>query len=652
MRKFLALLLVFSMITVPVYAGANSLSEELVLKVKNLCGITDDSYEFEISSKKNEEGDTSYTLTWEKSDVYDYRSATITEDGNVIYLFNDGENEHIRIFSPEETRAKAEEFLKEAIPKYYDSLVYKECRFSTTSYFEHIFTIYNNGIETDCDVSVEVDKYSNTILRYYFPEYYLTLEDNMSFPNQNETDKAKTKLEDDFVTGYMINYDNDLKKNVARVVHKLRHYAVTTDFEYYNSTLFNTDGISMDASAAEAGLYKESFDTELIPEEMASIDRYNNLITIDDAIGAVKSKLGIELDKDNFKIGYSIDDKDTNKYKVYLENKTGADTLVELDEQCNILSFFESSADKENESTKALSKEELRSKAKAYMEAVSQGLELDDDIKTLNYDYTSANKYSVNFMRNGIVSFNESIYVTLDDDGKLTDLRVQLYQDDIFSEKPDIAVSKAVALDTAYSKYDFRPFYTLDYNYDEDINDIYKVVPVFAFEYNFVIDAKTGALLNSLGKDFKEDKQYIDYKDLNNQWYANMARELVYMGRRFKDDEFKGDEYLTFGAWDDFSNHSWYYDTEPYKDWKEDKLITRQEFAKMLMPIIQCPEAVYTLNNAFVKPFDDVDSQYIGAVAILKGLNAIDDAEKFRGNDYITRAEAISMYYKVTKNIV
>ena len=179
--------------------------------------------------------------------------------------------------------------------------------------------------------------------------------------------------------------------------------------------------------------------------------------------------------------------------------------------------------------------------------------------------------------------------------------------------------------------YDFKPYYSIKVNYNE-VYDEYEAVPVYGFGERFSIDALSGEVLNYNGQ--KINKNGVKtYTDLNDQWYADVAINLAYMGCGFEGDEFKGDDSITYAA---FSN------SIEGKD--ENSVITRYEFAEYM---IDCMDAknVSKYNEIYIKPFDDVDFKHTGAVAILKAMGIV-GGDSFRGDDNITRAEAAAMIYR------
>ncbi|MDO5387732.1 MAG: S-layer homology domain-containing protein, partial [Clostridia bacterium] len=167
-------------------------------------------------------------------------------------------------------------------------------------------------------------------------------------------------------------------------------------------------------------------------------------------------------------------------------------------------------------------------------------------------------------------------------------------------------------------------------------------IAVYGFETDFSIDADTGELLTYYGNKIT-DRSIKYYTDLNDQWYADYASKLAYMGYYFDSDTFDGDSPLTYGALKELNNSS-LYGSLNIDDKEPDDKITRYEFAEYLVDSLKIKN-VNKYNEIYIKPFDDVAYQYTGTIAILKAMGVV-NGESFRGNDTITRGEAVTMLYR------
>ena len=129
-----------------------------------------------------------------------------------------------------------------------------------------------------------------------------------------------------------------------------------------------------------------------------------------------------------------------------------------------------------------------------------------------------------------------------------------------------------------------------------------------------------------------------NYVDVSDQWYADIVNKMSYMGYGYNSNEFRGNDPLTGSALNELLGYNYIGKN------KLNNNITRYELADILMDIMNCSNAT-KYNDAFVKPYDDVDFKHTGAVAVLKSAGIV-NGDSFRGDDVATRAEALVMYYR------
>lgn len=643
MKKFISLLLAAAMLAVPVYGNDGYTQEELVAKAKTVCNIGD--YEnFDITSHNDENGYTSYYLSWSDDDKGDV-SVTIDNNGAICYynISSVDKTEKSRVYTNDQSKVVADEFLKKALGDNYSDIKFSYCNYLLNNAYEFYYDVYYNGILTDESMCIEVSKYTNSVITYSFPSNYFRAKFK-EFKNADAVEEAKSEINKGFSLGYIVDYNWENEESTPKLLYRFDNYAVSAeDFKSVENYGFSVKNME-DSSASEGSSPSR---VKLTDEELKNIESHKNTITLDDGVKIVKDTLGIDLPKSKVQTEYSKPYR-KNGYSFNIYNADEENPFfVSIDEKGRIVTYYKDYID-DNGSDK--SADELKKTAEKYVSAINTSnyelteLKEYDGYYYYNYDFGYGNgdgvSYKCNLKRNGYVSFDEDIYVQLDKKGNLCSITANYENDDIFNEKPDVKINRDEALDIIYKNVDFRPYYNFSTLFNGSYNE-YTAEPVFGFEKRFSLSPDNGALLSYDGSEIKESKEYNEYTDLSNQWYAETARNMMYMGYRFEGDEFRGDDVLTFGDLNDFwGTYRYYIDDIEYS---EDKIITRYEMAEILMDLMECRE--YKYNEIYIKPFDDVDFEHTGAVAILKAMGIV-GGDSFRGNDNITRAEAVAMLYR------
>lgn len=645
MKKFISIILALSMLAVPVYGNEDYTKEELVEKVKEICNIGDYE-EFEIESSKNRNNSTGYYMSW--SDKAKGHIEVNVYGNGLIYYYNNYNNEKYtknKIYSDTEAKAIAEEFLKKSLGKKYNDIKYNYCIYNQEGTYEFNYDIYFNNIQTTESSTISVNKYTNKIQNFYYPES-ITSAKYYDFDSTKTIDEAKNKINEGIKLGYTTKYDYKTKKTNVKLLYRFDDYSLRAKDllpNNDNSYLLRTSGSQKMASENAA------YDKGLTTVEIKEIENLKNVITIDKALTIIKNTLDIELSNDNLTTEYSKEYNSDN-YSINIYNNSEENPFfVRIDSKGRIVTYYKDYID---DNGKNLSEEELQKKAEEIINKVNTDNYELTSVKPYNnyyyydydYGYNSDNSksFTCNLKRNGYISFDENINVQLDTYGNLRSIEVNYKNDDIFTVNLPVNINYNEAINIAYNNIDFKPYYSLKTVFNGNNNE-YSAIPVYSFEKLFTIDPENGQILNTEGEIFSEKPGLNEYTDINNQWYAGTVRDMAYMGYGYKSTEFSGDKPLTVGEFKEL-NYQTYLPYINNNEYSDDKILTRYDMAEIFMDIMECTrESKY--NEIFIKPFDDVDFEHTGAVAILKARGIVGGAN-FRGNEYVTRAEALVMLYR------
>ncbi len=123
-------------------------------------------------------------------------------------------------------------------------------------------------------------------------------------------------------------------------------------------------------------------------------------------------------------------------------------------------------------------------------------------INVKNYDLTDirsfsfssySNVYYCNIKRNGLISFNEKIYIEINEFGKIYDIWVQYTDDEAFKKDFEINISEEEALEIAFEKMDFNPYYC---ERIPEYSNFNIMTNIYGFRECFAINAENGIFYN------------------------------------------------------------------------------------------------------------------------------------------------------------
>lgn len=638
MKKFISVFLAFSLLGVPVYAQSNYSQEDLIIQAKEVCQIDDSFADFEIVSAAEQYGMKLYNCRWSDKESKKSAEVVIGSDGIIYsyYYYDRSQEKKSKVYTDSEGRKSAETFLKKALKERYDDLEFNKC-FNDSDRYSFIYKIkYNDVAYSNTYVNISVDKYNNRVTDYYFPESIIGVK-NSSFENTKTISEAEEVMKNNIQLGYKANFDYDTKEYDVKLLYRMKDYLLRADdltSFAYNDMYQYAKGVTVENASADLAVQS------LSPAEIEGIDDLKNAIAPDEAIKIYNRLFGDSVTESQVTISYNKAFDRDDYYLNIKSNDSDNYFYCTIDAEGRLVSYTKNFDTNEENANSKNSSEKARNAAQSMLNKFNYGYKTTELMENKNNFEYGIYSFNCNVIRNGHISFDERIDINTDSNGNIISVYAQYLPDEIFNLNT-INVSAEQAFAKAEDKYDFKPYYSIKTKYS-DSSQSYEAVPVYGFDELFSIDASTGEFLDFYGNTIIEEGVKL-YTDLNNQWYAEEAISLAYMGYTFKGDEFKGDEPLTYGDLREL-NKSNYYRNINWDNYDQNATMTRYEFAEYLLDTMDIKN-INKYNEIFIKPFDDVSYQYTGTIAILKAMGVV-NGKSFRGNDTITRGEAVVMIYR------
>ncbi len=639
MKKILSVLLALSMLAVPVYANTGYTQEQLIARAKEILSIDNNYDDFEIRSSDETDGITRYYFQW--TDTENNREVTveITDTGEIYnYSYYDTEEtDKSKIYSPREAMETGDNFLKKVLGNEYENIEFNSYN-NGSDYYALYYNVLQNGVAYyDRDVSVSIDKHTNNVTSYSYPSDVKSITTN-GFEGAKTLDEAEDFMKNNMVLGYKTDFNYGDKKYEVKLLYRMNDYFINAkDFSSLTfEELFTYGG------GGGSAVYAASDSAALTPQETEGIEDYKNAISLDEALQILNTTLGLAYTEDDVTADYDKD-YDRDEYSIRLESKSETnDWFCKIDAEGRITSYY---MDYDDEGTgDIIAQGEAEKTANDILGSFHYGYERTPVNAVPVPQDTESYIFTSNVIRNGYVSFDEETEITIDNSGRLVSIWADYIPDDVFGGEININVTPEQAYSTAVEQYPLKPYHFIKFDYMTLMPA--ETTPVYGFEQQFSVDASTGELLDYYGDEIINN-EVREYTDLDSQWYAEYAINLAYMGYAFDEDEFRGDDPLTYKGLQEL-NKSRYSVNIDLGEKDENDTITRYEFAEYLIDTMGIKD-VNKYNEIYIKPFDDVAYQYTGTVAILKAMGVI-DGDSFRGNDEITRGEACAMLYRTLVN--
>lgn len=647
MKRILSFLLAISfavsLIAVPVQADTAYTQEELVTLAKDMLSIDDSYTEFEIRSSYGSGDDTDYNFVWSDNENIRQVYVTISDKGNVSYysISGSGGTDKNTIYPPDDAIKSANKFLSKVLGDDYKNVKLSSYSNYSSEYTLYYNIMYDNIAYYDVYAKISVNKYTNEVVSYDYPEGLDGLTPP-GFENTKTLSDAENFIKDNIILGYKTDYNYKEEKYETKLLYRLKDYMVKADdltFLAYDK-FYEING----GGGGSAYVYTGSDSSALTPQEIDGIEDYKNAISPEEGLNILNTTLDHNFTVKDADANY-IKPYGSNEYSIDLDGVVGDDYWnCTIDHMGRITSYtYDYYSNEEEDPENIISQETAFEKANDILNRLQYGYEMTPLESVPLVAGTDYYRFKSNIIRNGYISFDETIIIEIDKEGRLTYINAKYIPDEVFEGNVNINVTPEQAYDTAVKKYDVMPYCLENYRYSYYYNINDRITPIYAFEDSFSVDAATGELLDYNGNKIRED-EIKGYTDLNSQWYAEYATKLAYMGSSFEDDEFRGDDPLTYKGLKEL-NSSGFFRNLDLDDKNENDTLTRYEFAEYLIDAIDTND-FNKYNEIYIKPFADVDYQHTGAVAILKALGIV-SGDSFRGNDNITRGEAAAMLYRV-----
>ncbi len=636
MKKILCVLLAALFINVPAYAEDNDyISEDIVARAKEVCDISDEYDEMNVEYISKYGDMTMYDISWEKAD--DNIEVKIGSDG-LVYEYNCydyssyTEQDKTKIYTDSQAKETAEAFMKEALKDKYASLEYDSVYNEYGSYM--FYYKIKNGDIPYCNnrVSIWVEKFSCDI-SYYSYDLAVLQTNDASFEGAKNIDEARQSVLENMRLGYDTEYDYKEKTYNVTPLYRPKSFIL----DAFTLEAPETANLFKYASVADAGAAEGASNSRLslTEAEIKGIEKSKNVLSLEKAVSLYNDIFDKSISADDVEVDYEREEK-ANYYITRISSKPESEEQfsASFDVWGRLLGYYITDYNYNEEY-----KPDYES-GKKYAEDFINKLNIKYPLSEIEKDNDT---YYANIMRNGIISFDEKISIRFGKDMNITSFNAQYYPDSIYDGIAEVKENKAKALAEAEKLYPLARCCYIAEEYNNG-KSTYKTIPVYAFEDEFSVDAATMEVLDYYGRRIERNEGVHTYTDLNGQWYAEYAEKLAYMGCSFKNDEFGGEKYLTAGDLTDFSERFSLPVWDMIDKHGEDYVISRYEMAEMLTDDIK---DITKYSDIFIKPYEDVDDEHKGAVAVLKAMGVLGDADKFRGNDSITRGEAAAMMYRV-----
>ena len=719
--------------TISAYKSSSTTSDESQVEmkealtiVKKRIDIPKELSEFDYRTDESN-GTRTFFFTWQTpNDAKQYRCISVIITGNIIEEYYDDNNKSSYSDSPSfaeltetEIISKAKGYLKQLNPDVADSVKFEvdNLHLFDTTVNVH-FDRYENGVLVkDNSGYVSINRNTGELDNMYVNWWgNAEFSDTAGAKSEKEIEEAYKKLCNltpyyKIRTEYVHNEKTGKSESVQKVsiVYTPDMNTEIDAFTGKKSTIWE------DMNAAEGHYYHSLDDTEagvteeeaaleeevdFSPAELEKINQDENLIKTDEAFKLLKKDKFVALTDDyelrSYDVYYDTDEKtkeetfyinlsyvvksslkkDYKGYKnvsvringetgevVYL-NKYGRDTKNELPKL---------DVSKANNIATEIAKTYSKDIFSGYKAASSNKEPVDSWKNGNTTEYETIRQFRFNRYVNNIMVWGDSISVTVDSNGVVTNYNVN-HTENVTFPSADI-LSESEAFDKLYEQKDF------DYYYDGWVTKDGKVKTYLLRRMNsFYLNAKTGKLCNWDGSEkatfvSAKDVKYSDIKGIKQE---KAILELQKYGIVLtKDSKFKPTELISeqefmslmtnvMGGYavvdeeeveEELSGSM----TSAQKKEKEkkleaekkDKAETTMREAAVMFGKLYLPADIAKM-KIFKSPFSDVkdtdeDAGYL-AVAyekdFVKGTNG-----KLGGNNTITRAEAVQIMYDYLKEL-
>lgn len=643
--------------------------------VKKVIDIPDDFSEFNYYyDQYDEETQKGYnvSLEWTNPDDYEYISACVSNDGNIIYYHSNRsefKGEGLAKITKKEAKKIAGDYLKKFCPKIIGDFKLEDSLVNGYGNdYNFNYKMYVNDIPCDfISATISINKYVGKLSHYSYDENVKGLSIN-DFPTKDKIiklEEAKNiylsdlgpelKYLSDYdyskkllkvFTAYLTDYSNRaIDANTGNIVDLYNEYGL-----YRNSVNESDD---KEEKAADGGESKIKY-TE---EELKEIERVENLIDKNQA-EKIARKLVINIGNEELKSLRLMKDNGPNQeYSWSLNFEKG---YVRVDAKTGQLISFYCYSNDDTNTKRDIGLEKAKKISEKYLKKVCSDVE--EQIKWTN-ESTIDNKYRdytfIYTRQVNEISFDDnSIYMSVNkENGDVVSYSRNWYKDTDFPGL-DGVIAKEKAFDIVAELGDFGLIYKQD---SEG-----KIILAYDFKKNanLILDAYKGVRLDYRGEIYKEPIESIEYTDIDGIWAENIIKELKENGYYLEGENFKPKEKTTQIEFFKYlySLEKAYYaeDEDFYKMLIDRKIInkeevnanayiTRQEAAKYVTRFLGVDKLAKE-SSIFRNMYKDkIDKEYLGYASAVYVLDIMkgDSKGRFNGNKPLNHAESAIVIYNL-----
>lgn len=677
MKKLLSLLIaaaVTASCAVPAFAADSDKMKTALAGVKTRVEVPAELSVFR-SSSSDYNGDVQYSFSWSSEDYKDRIRVTSDSEGRIInydrYADEEKEEYPLSPLTSEQAQKMADEALcsmaSELFSSQTDRLVpagISGSASSTRKWFNASYSREKNGIAVaDSSASVNITAYGNVAYvsgvvidwdydAEFAPEPATVISDpQASYLKVFPIELAYERRYGDAVPLVKLSDGREIKPETVMLYGFAKNpgYISAADGaevtpQYRGEAGFARNcagGAKEAASAADQGFTEE---------ELAELDKVENLITADSALQYLKGLKALKLDADMkvfssrisrwipsyFRIAEN-NSPENERFRMGLnigtdENSRAYATLDAQNGELLNYSRWEYSEDKN-----AVSSETAKAETAEFIKAAAAEKSAECAEPEIN---DGENYYDVNMTRivNGIPYRSNTISASYDK----THARISSYRldwDEIteYFQSPEKAIGLDAAAKTIFEIAPLEQVYVFD-------GESYRLCyGISKSSYLTDIDAVTGEQLNK-----EHAPAAIHYSDTDGHWAQRAIETLAEINITENADKFRPDEAITSAELITMFNNAFnrYIDKASVSD--PDSALAREDAFVLMVRSIGF-ERVAKLRGIFSCPYSDseqISADKLGYAAILTGFGVISgDAGAIRAKDNLTRAEAAMMIY-------
>lgn len=655
---------------------ADDSMEKIIIDVKNRAGITDEYSDFS-SDYYESDNMTVYQLGWSEDD--DKKSVSVTYNTDDVitsyYVYDITEENTVDISIPKismgDAQKAAQDFINKLNPNSIGEFVVDNKNNAASALSnDYMFPIVRqkNGIKiNDSYGRINVQRNTGNVTSMYISYNHINsfadISNALSLDAAEQAYKEKLGLElvylsyndDKKIVMFPAYVEKDTNKYINAVtgeVYEPMNNAVALNNSKYQMTDAEA---AMDAGAVSGGglsrsekIELEKIDGLISKEDIEKQVRNNSLLRITESLKLDSISLNRNY-YDNNSYSYSMSFADEDNYvRVTADAKTG--------EIQNYYNYGDNRIYADSVTEEEIDEEKTKNDAEAIFSALAGN-------KKSEYEFTDVNGYFATYTRmvNGIKVQNDTVNITVDKDGKLSNYSMN-YTTNTEFPSVDGAMSADEAADKMFDAVAYEMVYYPVWGEESrtTAEAVYKLS-------EFVrVNPFTGELVNYRNETNTNETKVYEYGDIDKHWAKEQITKLADYGIGFDSDKFNPDEKITerdflylltktFNPYRDFNNDEELYRAAVsygYLSGKNDSsssaaatAVTRETAAVMMIKAMGAEEfAKY--EDIYVTPFKDV-TENKGYIALLSAMKVVkgDTNGNFNPKNNMTRAEAACMIY-------